>query len=739
MANQFATFNRYAQNDLDYLYKKLAQLVTKTDDVTLRSVPVGNEPYNTSSVVYADSVWAQSSYLTNGAVAAVTGTPQVAEPGSVTATRIQRNPTILADQWPSWSDTSSKNFVPMTSIYGFSTLPGTSSYPDLKGISWIANTQHQNDANPLNNNQGPNYVQNWVQPSIHPDFQPVFTVVINGDNPYTTGTRTATFSLLTANYIFDYKTGILTFPSGPPTASGLTGPNVLSSYDLSRPDLYNLYITGYTYVGQTLTNFTGITGGGGVGGTGVVDPNLIHNLGTFAYVYGATGSYAYNNISNNLTYTIKIYGNATQYKLNYTYSPALSVIGATGTTTSVISTIYNGYTITPSFTLSNPTAGGYTGAINITTIPAGGTGTGSSYTMYVPITITQSDSMGNPTIVSRPTPLSIVQGTAIVVSGITYYGPNSYTTIPLRTLIVGNIYNIVGPGNFYYIAFGGGSSGSYLANSSNLEYTTDGGSSFTNFQSASGLNVNYYNKAAITLTIIATSAITAGLNNAVGKSSSYTFFPSTLTGQSSSKTLIGYLDSMPNETTIPLSQGGTSNPAISGMLRMSNTATSSQTIPDDGNIVSFSSSSLSSNDPAYYHYDGYFHADNFTTSLNSTYVLPSSATFSVGTKYLLIKVNATAPIANLVLRLGSSASGISGVWVKWYNTVNATSFGWHNALIDRQLPGGCQNGYSGNQYTWQIQLNSADYNTYNNTTTTGHIYFNIQFTGSISLNQILVQ
>jgi hypothetical protein len=735
MANQFATFNRYAQNDLDYLYKKLAQLVTKTDDVTIRSVPVGNEPYNTSSVVYADSVWAQSSYLTNGAVAAVTGTPQVAEPGSVTAARIQQNPTIVADDWPSWSDTSSKNFVLMTSVYGFSTLPGISSYPDLRGLSWIANTKHQNDANPLNNNQGPNYVQNWISPSIHPDFQPVFTVVPSGDDPYSEGTNSATFSLLSTNYIFDYKTGILTFPSGPPTASGLTGPSVLSSYDLSRPDLYDLYITGYTYVGQDLTTYSGGTGGGGIGPTGVIDPNLVHNLGTFAYVYGATGSYTYNNISNYLNYTFTIYGNATRYKVNYTYTPALSIIGATGTTTSVISTIYNGYTITPSFQLSNPSAGGYTGAINITTIPAGGTGTGSSYTMYMPITITQSDTMSNAIIINWPSPLTIVQGTPIVVSGITYFGPGSYTTIPLRALTVGNIYNIVGPGTFYYISFGGGSSGSYLANSSNLVY---GAQSYTNFPSASGLNVNYYNKTAITLTITGTSAITALLNNAVNKSSSYTFFPSTYTGQTT-ETLIGYLGAAPSEEVIFLNQGGTSNPAISSMVRMSNTASSSKTTPSDGNIASFNSSSLSSNDPAYYPYDGYFYANDFAPSVNEMYVLPSVASFSAGTKYLLIKVNATAPIANLTLRLGSTATGISGVWVKWYDTVHSTSYGWHSASRDWQLSGGCQNGYSGNQYTWQIKLNSADYNTYNNNTTTGYIYFNIEFTESIPLNQILVQ
>jgi len=350
--------------------------------------------------------------------------------------------------------------------------------------------------------------------------------------------------------------------------------------------------------------------------------------------------------------------------------------------------------------------------------------------------------MGNPVILVWPSPLSIVQGTAVTVSGITYYGSGSYITIPQYALKVGNIYNIVGPGTFNYITFDGGSAGSYAASSDYLVYGTS--PPYNDFPSALGQNVDYYNKGVITLTIAAASAISALVKNAVSKDTYYTFFPSTNTGQST-QTAIGYIYPTPNETTIPL-QPFYSNPAISSMLRMSNTASSSPNTPSDDKIESFSSSSLSSNDPAYYPYDLNFHADDFTTSLNSTYVLPSVASFTTGTKYLLIKVSVNTPMTDLTLRLGCSATGILGVWVKWYGTINGilTSFGWYNASTDWQLSGGCQNGFSGNQYTWQISVNNypegaGPYSNYKTNTTTGYVYFNIQFTGSIPLNQILIQ
>ena len=94
------------------------------------------------------------------------------------------------------------------------------------------------------------------------------------------------------------------------------------------------------------------------------------------------------------------------------------------------------------------------------------------------------------------------------------------------------------------------------------------------------------------------------------------------------------------------------------------------------------------------------------------------------------------------LQLGSSATGISGVWVKWYGTIGSTptSFGWYDASKDWYNDvSGCQNGYSGNERTWKIKLNFADYDNYKYNTTTGYVYFNIKFTGSILLNQILVQ
>jgi len=465
---------------------------------------------------------------------------------------------------------------------------------------------------------------------------------------------------------------------------------------------------------------------GSTGGSGPLDTNLRHNLGTFAYVDGATGSCSYNPISNQISYAITIYGNSTRYRLNYAYTPTLVPNGYTSTTP-VLSTIYNGYTTSPVFTVISGSPGGYTGSVNIDTVIAGGTGIGSTYTLNVPITITQADSMGNPGIVTYPT-LSLVQGTPITVSGIVYYGPGSYTTISARALRVSNIYNVVGPGVFNYIVFGGSSSGSYAA--STLVYNPP---TYSAFPSASGLNVNYYNGSSITLTITGQSPVYATLYNAISKNTTVNpFFPSSSTGQS--QTYIGYYGGSVNETTIPPNQGGTTNTTVSSPVVRMSILSSESTPVTPSSIANFNNTSMQTYDPAYNPTDGYFYASNFTSTLNSTYLLPSTATFSSGTKYLLIKAPTTSQLANVTLQLGSSATGIQGVRVKWVGT--SGTYGWYNASVDWQLSGGCQNGFSGNSYSWQIKINIADIASYLGG---GYIYFNVQFTGRIALSEILVQ
>jgi hypothetical protein len=185
-------------SELDYLFKNNAANKVKTD-TTQTPILADNEGNYTAKVVTGDNVLLASSKLKEGATAALAASIIV-----------------------------KRDFVRMTSVH-------ISNIPALVGIAW---------------NSG---FKNWVDPFINRDFAPKFQVALStAVTPLTSTNSSIIDSDDSFPFVFDYKTGILTFLDVPYNANGfnlteLNGPNTR----------YNVFISGYTYSGPTLDKLAG--------------------------------------------------------------------------------------------------------------------------------------------------------------------------------------------------------------------------------------------------------------------------------------------------------------------------------------------------------------------------------------------------------------------------------------------------------------------------------------------------
>ena len=190
-------------SQLDYLLKQVAYGKVMTDS-TATPITAPNETNFTSKIVASENVWTQSADLLSGPV----GNP-----------------------------ISVQKLLKMKSIHA--TIDYT---PSLYGYAWQAIDSSGNS------------VKDWIDASFHTLYEPKFYVCATGDEP--TGNEITIASNTTYPFVFDSKSGILTFLSTP--AKDL--------YDLSQDPWY-LAIGGYTYGGTTLSS-----GGSGSGGTGPTGP-----------------------------------------------------------------------------------------------------------------------------------------------------------------------------------------------------------------------------------------------------------------------------------------------------------------------------------------------------------------------------------------------------------------------------------------------------------------------------------
>ena len=488
--------------------------------------------------------------------------------------------------------------------------------------------------------------------------------------------------------------------------------------------------TGQMKIGNGVTpwNLLPYVGAGG----DVFDHALVRNIGMHAYINDFTASYTFDNVYNTLTFYVTIFGNGVYYDMNFSYSPSLTMNSYsfssinTGNYNNSSTSGQTNLSFAIPFTVLSPASGDYAVTITINTRNTGGIGNGSYITKSIPIFLQPSDSMGNPSIIAPYTQLGIT-GPTTTISGIKYYTNGAYIPVPQYGITFNNIYNVVDNRSFYHLTLSQSSYGSYFSGS--LVYS-NGSGGYLPFP-RTNQNVSYFNGEAFNVFITGFLPILANLTNAISKQNVLTFFPTSDTWGGNGQPYIGYTPAV-DEVTIRLNQGGTSSSAVASQERKSimDIETNPDT-PSIGNINAFDSSSLTKYDPAFQPFDNNFYASDFTFDLNTIYILPRVATFTPGTKYLMLKVNTQAAFKAFNILFGSSSTGIVKTFVYW--TTSGTNT-WYDGSISFTSPGGCLAGYGINAVS--IQLNTAADETY---TPGGDVYINIKFTGNIKITEILLQ
>jgi hypothetical protein len=358
-----------------------------------------------------------------------------------------------------------------------------------------------------------------------------------------------------------------------------------------------------------------------------------------------------------------------------------------------------------------------------------------------------SDDMDPPTItlplLSTPS-LSI--GSVVRISGINYYTSTTTLTFGARSLELSNIYNILPynpPPDFTYITISDSASSTPTThNTFSLQF---GASPYTSYASSptNSKNTKYYNTAAFSHTLtgnnLSGSIATAlrldyfllnAKNARTPASSVNTLYPT-------APTLIGYVhNSWTTSKETDISTKATTIAGISNQKRMS--FPNSQANPlTPTSITNFSNvANLTDYDPAYNPFDGRFYASNLSTA---GYLLPTqTSTFTAGTKYLLIRVDASSRLNEFTLNLPNS-TGITNLYVKWERTADSnwgSTAPWYDAKVDWQLANGASRS-TPTATAFPIKINTAAF-TVPDPSLPGNIYFNIQFTGTILLNDIVI-
>jgi len=216
-------------SQLDYVFKKEAATKVKTDSAQDRqTISASNESYPTIPIISSSNVWTSASTLQSGLAA------------SLTAGIVR------------------KIDVKMTSIHD-------TNYTTLRGVSW---------------NSG---YTNWVPESFNLQFTPLFySSNISVSSPPFDSRFNSVASSVDFPFVFDYGSGILTFLNSPPSGPPLT--------PLNLADIANnsLWISGYIYIGSTLSNIV-LSGVGSTGPTGNIGPTGSAGPAGTASNTGATG------------------------------------------------------------------------------------------------------------------------------------------------------------------------------------------------------------------------------------------------------------------------------------------------------------------------------------------------------------------------------------------------------------------------------------------------------------------
>ena len=709
-------------NELNYVFKKDAAGVTKTDDVNVKNGGIlsGNELIPTTNPVYADKVWAESEILRSGPVTACATTSSLGEPTKVAV---------------SCYNSSTLQFTKLASIWGTGTVPGTSSgNSKLRGISWQTG------------------LTNWIPAYFGATYNLIFYAVPRGQAftsvEYNNGSPATAvaqgISTLVTPYVFDYTTGVLTFTNaagGAAASAGtsdspaiLVGPN---SWNLcqeagTNQTAYDIYMTqGYRYTGANLSS-------GGTGGTVDFDLDMIKNIGRRAWIEGITGTITFDPTTSTATHNLMFIGNGSHYTVKFGYS------SITSPNIDSVDAIYeyngpqppaeysyaypmdgifnnnwnpaNGYphdlgTFGP-HAIKSPSPTTINVPVTVHTNVAGGTGTrittfggmygGSKYVLTIPLTMSATDLMGNPYIVTYNQTFTIA-GTTLTIDGFKYYTTGAIVTIPATGLTLGNIYHVISPptlnaGNLNTFMYATYTTTSDTDNLTNLLDTDKPGNPAFSLTPpiTPGDNGDYYsNSSAFQLHVNATT-IGLTLTNLLNKTSGTTYsklfpIPASWGGNTwgSLQNYIGYLANAPGTGETNLSIGGSiglsilpkgapvaTRLSVTGLTTVNGVSVPAITgSPQWATIVLGPSYAPSTYDAIYNPFgnpasaplSGTFNATDFFTPLAANYIVPpksaqpNPATIfpTGGTKYLLFAMDNSGPLITFPIKFGNSSTGLN--------------------------------------------------------------------------------
>lgn len=690
-------FTPIQQSKLDYIYKRDTVGVVKTDSNTTVAT---QEKIPTGFSVGLEDVWMDSVGLTAGTT------------GAVASNIVKKANDVFNASYNAAHPNNTVNFscVPMTSVHD---VGSSQDYTGLlKGQAWQTG------------------IKNWISPNYHSSFEPKFYVGASNLTPTfdSNNNISSGFYLLGSTpscpFLFDYKSGVLTFLLAPAVSTG--------NYDLTSVSLvngvyvtnYKIWVSGYIYTGKTLLT-TPV--GSGSTGSGTTDSALVMNIGKNAYVYGATGTApTYDQATGTITFPqTNIYGNSTTYRVYYSMYPVTGNL-----TDNILNSLYYN-TITDhgvypqnfsiqnkAHTISNDViAGSYTPTLNVNTYEAGGTGTGSSFSVVFPsVTVTTPDLMGNPQY--DPTVYYSQNGTIynlttdylITISGLRYYTTGTTLNIYSGHIGATGIYNTIPnppEATVKVFKFYQGDStnelGSYSFNSTDLYWKTPGTNVPTS-PTAGGTGTSpgdyYYSKSTKFLTIESTYppkvVVTNQKGYSTGRLNLYTVNGVTTKG-------IAFVpNTFADEVTLPKDNIINQLAVVTDVKRIANKVQSSDTAPyapqTVGPYTSNLITSLYSFDPAYNPFTNEYFAQNIQTYILSTLYYNSAATgsfptFTPGTRYLVIRLTTSSILPAFTLTLSPSEGSITTLFIKWHADSNNTDYGWYNGKQNRDSTD--SNGYVG--------------------------------------------
>jgi hypothetical protein len=771
-------YNNNDRNELDYVFKKDAVGVTKTDDMSVSRILPLNERSFTTALTFSDNIWSESHGLYAGAAAAVL-TPS-----------IYNKPNNIA---------TDASMTKLTSMWGVgSATPGN---PLLAGQTWVSG------------------LTNWI-PSIFDQSKGSYDLVIyavpQGTAANAVLSTGAIVSPLGSNYVFDYATGILTFIGAP----ALVGPgswNLLQTTTVGGNVVtaYDLYIAkGYRYTGGTLTNFSGAGGSGSGGNINIFnqdDLDMIKNIGRRAWIEGATGVLTYDQASNTVSHNMTFIGNSSHYTVIYHYDDATNtdlVALNTPETTFEWSgkvgpvsnppidgiwnnnkNLANGYPHDAAdlgtVTLGTPPTQDKIVQLPITinSLVSGGTGSvapyygGSFFYLGLPLHLLPADAMGPPVFTAFlqwPAPVQTT-GSTLVIDGVQYFTSGAQVSVQQRTsgasygYQVQNMYNVITPTSFdkttfHYIDFTTGDNDTInelFDSTKNALFDT----------SISKIIDLYENSQIVTLNVNATTigAVLTNLKSVRNPSSGTTkVYPLPNLGThkiadsrgytyGGTQPYIGYLAAVPETAGIAvgLSIDGSCKIVYKTFkaVRMSNVDVDTPETPAIVNIHDYDvTAAPSPNDPVYMPFEvpGALCAGDLINpaaagNLKYDYILPTPQTFPTlgGVKYLVVKVGMNAPFQQFQIILAPDSTpaaqiGRTTLHVYWDNPTNPPANNrWYSYDIPAGSNGGCGLGSSKNTFTIKMDDN---YGIYASAFTpgVGTMYICIGYTGIIYLNQLQI-